>query len=371
MDATSRPDRATVVQRLRDEGHRFDFFQAVRVLERIARSRSAEGDPARLPVGYDHPPAGEAVRFRAVASHAFPAGAIREVRAPEPRQPEGPPPEMVVAMLGLVGPSGVLPRHYTSLLVERIREKDLALRDFLDLFHHRTISLFYRAWEKYRFPAAYERSQLGQAGPEEDLFTRCLYCLVGLGTGGLRRRLEFDDEALLFYAGLFAHGLPSAVALEGMLADYFRLPTRLRQFQGQWLCLARDDRSALPGPPCPEGQHNRLGSDVVAGERVWNVESKFRVRLGPVPYAQFRRFVPSGPALQPLCQMVRTFVGPQFDFDVQLVLRSDEVPQCHMAADAPDPPRLGWNTWICSRPPDHDADDATFSLEGMPWITRP
>src|SRR5262249_36267283 len=133
-----------------------------------------------------------------------------------------PPLEMLVAFLGLTGPQGVLPQHYTALLLRRIREKDHALHDFLDLFNHRAVSLFYRAWEKYRLPFAYERSRL-DGSEEADACTRSLYCLVGLGTGSQRGRLAIDDEAFLFYSGHFAHHPRSASGLEGLLEDYFEL----------------------------------------------------------------------------------------------------------------------------------------------------
>lgn len=361
-------NKPTLIDELRSEAYRFDFFQAVRVLERMARKQSPQdGSPARFPVGYDHRPGQEAVRFRVIPSHSFPAGAISEIRSPAKGASDDPkarPPEMFTAFMGMTGPNGVLPRHYTSLVIERVREKDHALRDFLDLFHHRVISLFYRAWEKYRFALGYERSELASAGDTEDLFTRCLYCLLGLGTGSLRGRMGFDDEAFLYYAGYFAHYPRAAVSLELMLADYFELPVQIEQFQGQWLHISRDDQSSLPCPQWPRGLNTRLGGDVIVGERVWDVESRFRVQLGPLKFGQFCRFVPSGDALVPLCQMVRSYVGSQFDFDVQPVLEAAEVPWCRLGGDGADAARLGWNTWIRSGEFARDVSDAVFSLEG-------
>jgi type VI secretion system protein ImpH len=349
------------------EAYRFDFFQAVRLLESMTREASAPAGPDRMePVGGDRLPQQEPVRFRALASHGFPAGAVSELRASRATADlaaAATPPEMTVAMLGLTGPAGVLPQHYTTLLIDRIRSKDFTLRDFLDLFNHRSVSLFYRAWEKYRFTIAYERRRRLPPDAEEDLFTWCLYCLLGLGTGGLRRRAEFDDEVLLFYGGHFAHFPRSAVCLEMMLADYFELPVQVGQFYGQWLYLRADDRSLLPSQACPAGQNCRLGADVVIGERVWNVEGKFRVRLGPLRYGEFRRFLPSGDALRPLVQMVRTYAGPTLDFDVQLVLMGGEVPWCRLGGEGDDPGRLGWNTWIRANPYERCVDDGVFTLE--------
>jgi type VI secretion system protein ImpH len=372
MAATGGRTSASLSEQLRRQSHRFDFFQAVRLLEREAGERLSQqtGRP-RHSVGRDGSPREEVVRFHALPSHSFPASSISEVRdSADPAGTGGEvgPVEMLVAFMGLTGPNGVLPPHYTSLLIERVRGKDFALRDFLDLFNHRAISLFYRAWEKYRFQIVYERAKSAAGEDAEDLLTDCLFCLLGLGleSGKMRGRMQFDDEAFLFYGGYFAHRPRSAVALESMLADYFGLPLEIKQFVGQWLYLSEEDQSALPSPRRPRGLNTALGLNVVAGERVWGVESRFRIRFGPLGYREFCRFLPSGDALRPVCQMVRSYVGPEFDFDVQPVLRAEEVPWCRLGGEEDPPPRLGWNTWIRSGALRQDVSDAVFSLEGLP-----
>src|SRR5262249_46630587 len=200
-------------------------------------------------------------------------------------------------------------------------------RDLLDLFNHRLVSLFYRAWEKYRLPFAYERSRLDGTGEEPERMTHALYSLVGRGTAGLRDRQEIPDEAFLCYSGHFAHQPRSAAVLELVLADYFALPVEVLQLQGQWLRLERDDQAQLPSPREPRGLNNRLGLDLVAGERVWGVQNKFRLRLGPLTYRQFLSLMPRvGKRLRPFSQMARSYVGPEFVFDVQLVLLAAEAP---------------------------------------------
>jgi type VI secretion system protein ImpH len=350
-----------VSQRLLDEPQAFDFFQAVRLLERVVRERGRGGEPRPVrAVGGDQHPGLELVRFRSLPSLGFPASAVAGVSLPQ-ADGEPPPAEMLVAFLGLTGPCGVLPEHYTALLLRRLRDKDTALRDFLDLFHHRLTSLFYRAWEKYRLPFTHERHRL-ESSEGEDLPTAALYCLVGLGTPGLRGRLDADDQAFLYYAGHFAHEPRSAAALEALLEDYFEMRLEVQQLQGQWLVLEPEDQSRVPGPDCPAGRNNALGVDLVVGERVWDVQTKFRLRVGPLTFAQFRRMMPSGDGLRALCQMTRFYVGPEFDFDVQAVLLPEEVPSCQLGGEGAGA-CLGWNTWVRSQPFRHDVDDAVFVLE--------
>jgi type VI secretion system protein ImpH len=300
-------------------------------------------------------------------------------------------PTVVVAFLGLTGPSGALPLHYTQTILRLAREgkgpERTALRDWLDLFNHRLIAQYFRAWEKYRFPVTFARYALGRravrpgdAGPEPDAFTRALFSLIGLGVRPLRRRLRvdarpadpaeppaplarIDDLALLRYAGLFARRPRTAAGLEAVLADYFGLPARVVQFTGQWLYLEPASLTRLA-----DGAPGELGVNAVAGERVWDVVSKFRVRLGPLRYAAFVELLPD-PAPVPqrkgsflLAQLVRLYVGPEFDFEVQLVLRGDEVPECRLQ-EVPEGAlgaRLGWNTWMPGDAMPAAVDDVVF-----------
>jgi type VI secretion system protein ImpH len=352
------PDLST---QLLSEPYRFDFFQAVRLLERIVRewAETQPDRPARSVGGRDTLPAQEAVRFRTQASLGFPASPVAQVRAPDEVPGETlPPVEMVVTFLGLVGSSGTMPHHYTALLLKRLRHKDHSLRDFLDLFHHRLVSLFYRAWEKYRLPFAFERFRTEPGDSPDDPVTAALYCLVGLGTPGLRNRLEVRDPAFLYYGGHFAHLPRCAVSLEAILQDYFEMPVELKPLQGQWLDLGEEETSRLGR------RNNRPGKDLIAGRRVWDVQSKFRLRVGPLTYAQFARLMPSGDGLRPMWQMARMYVGAELDFDVQPVLKAAEVPLCQLGKDG-ERPRLGWNTWVHARPLRRDVDDAVFKLSEL------
>lgn len=380
----------TLADWLFQEGYVFDFFQAVRVLERL--------QPERSPVGRTHAPAAETVRFLARASLVFPPSAIYELTSPTP---DFPLPAMTVAFMGLTGPSGVLPRHYTELLLRLERDvrgpERRALREWFDLFNHRLISLFYRAWEKYRFYVPFERGEYAQREP--DAFTLCLLSLMGLGAPSLRRRLHvsclktrdhqpreevlgrIDDVALLRYSGFLAHRPRNATSLEAMLRTYLQLPVEVIQFQGQWLRLEAANCTALGG----RNHNNAMGINVIVGDRVWDVQSKIRIRLGPLTYPQFQSFLPDKTAIPQrkalflLTQLVRLYVGPELDIEFQLVLRREEVPACTFGLapqSAPSQggengamgPRLGWNTWSKRKPKERDAEEAVFQAEDLVWV---
>jgi type VI secretion system protein ImpH len=369
------PSVRAVGRRLFAAPFEFDFFQAVRVMERMF--------PRRQAVGRRASPADEVVRFRAHQSIAFPPSVITELLAPDAALPV---PLMSVTFLGLTGPSGALPTHYTQLILDLHRDvrgpERRALRDWLDIFNHRFISLFYRAWEKYRFYVPYERGEAFDRR-QPDTFTRSLLSLIGLGSPALRGRLrvaipETDDEGLpaerdlghvadlnlLFYGGFFARRTRDATSLAILLNDYFGLPIGVRQFRGEWLALEPSQQTCL-------GSMGTLGVNAVAGSKVWDVQGRFRLRVGPLSYIQFEEFLPDrGPTPQRktlflLSHLTRLYVGPELDFDVQLVLRAADVPAARMT-DVGFGPRLGWNMWLISSPPPADVDDPVF--EGEPLV---
>ncbi|HYL99550.1 MAG TPA: type VI secretion system baseplate subunit TssG [Blastocatellia bacterium] len=311
-----------------NEAYRFDFFQAVRLLERIY------GD--RAPVGRDAGSSPEAVRFRSRVSLSFPPSEIYDIRRVTAGGEEKPV-EMEVPFLGLTGPLGLLPAPYTELLLERVRHGDRALWEFLDIFNHRLISLFYRAWEKYRFPVAYERGS-------DDQFTESLFHVVGIGTRGLRERTSIRDESLIFYGGLVAQRPHSAAAVEAILSDYFGVRVQADQFSGQWLTLDDEGLTRL-------GLANsELGKNTIAGSRVWDNQSKFRLKFGPLRLKEFTDFLPSGEGYKPANEFARFLAGQELDFDIQLILRAEEVPSLVSTSRAKRKPRLGWTTWLKTRP---------------------
>jgi type VI secretion system protein ImpH len=326
--------------KLRQEPFRFDFFQAVRLLEKLF--------PARTSVGKFEPPANEVAHFGARASLAFPASQVHAMD-----WPENGPVRMTVNFMGLTGPEGVLPNPYTTLLIERSRASDTSPRDFLDIFNHRIISLFYQAWRKYRFDVAYE-------GGERNRFSRELLSLVGLGTDGLQDRQAVPDEAFIYYSGLLGQRPHSAQALRQILADYFDVPVEIEQFSGGWYHLDAGTQCCLSEDT---SDSEKLGFGAVVGDEVWNQQSRVRIILGPLSLARYQDFLPDGSCWEPLRAWVRFFSNEEFDFEVKLVLEREMVPACELGADEAAGPRLGWVSWVKSAPFGRDPGDTVLALE--------
>ncbi|MDH3529312.1 MAG: type VI secretion system baseplate subunit TssG [Acidobacteriota bacterium] len=328
---------------LADEPYRFDFFQAVRLLEKIY--------PERRDVGADAMPDEEIIRFRSRISLDFPSSAVHEIKFRSDDREENEALEMFVNFMGMIGVSGVLPTHYTELAMDRIRYGDTALWSFTDIFTHRAVSLFFRAWEKYRFPAAYERGN--------DDFTSYLFDFAGLGTDGLKGRMHLDDETLLPYTGLITQKPHSATIVAQIVADYFGLRAKVLQFFGHWIDLDKESITKL------SRANSTLGLDAIVGARVWDQQSKFRLVLGALTFNEFRSFLPNGSACKPLKSIVRFLVGLEFNFDVQLILKANQVPSTILTTRAKRKPMLGWTSWLKSKP--FTEDDGQLVLGGR-WV---
>jgi type VI secretion system protein ImpH len=278
----------------------------------------------------------------------FPASEIHEINNSVEETTGQKKSEMFVNFMGMGGPLGVLPTHYTELMVERARYRDTAMWAFLDIFTHRSVSLFFRAWEKYRFPVQYERGR--------DDFTEYLFDFAGLGTKGLRGRMNLEDESLLPYAGLIGQRPHSAVALQQIISDYFAIPAEIVQFFGQWIDL-EDENITRVGTA-----NSGLGLTTIVGSRVWEQQSKFRFRLGPLPFKQFQAFLPNGTASQPFKSVVRFIVGLEMDYDAQLILKAKEVPGCILTTRALRRPMLGWSSWLKTKPFKEDDEQVVLQM---------
>jgi type VI secretion system protein ImpH len=337
------------------EGFQFDFFQAVRLLEMIQAadgSQTAVSDPSgqgprsrrvQISPGEGADPSREVVRFRSAVNLDFPASDVAGVNSGN--NTKGPaamvehfkkremPAEMTVNFLGLAGGLGALDTPTTELVLQRESRNDPALKDFLDIFNHRLVSLLYRIRKHHRVG-------LGVATPGDDKISRYLYSLIGLGTPNLRGRMQVRDRALLYYAGILAQQPRSMVGLERILADYFQVPIKGQQFRGEWCELEESQWSTIGA----SGRNQRLGRDtVIVGTRVWDQQARFEIHLGPLTLRQFVGFLPTNWRFGVLCDLIRFYVKDEFEFSVRLILRAEEVPGARLKSSHPE---LSWTSWL-------------------------
>lgn len=328
-----------MLQLMKKEPYSFRFFQMVRLMGQLY--------PDRKPVGIFATPSDELVRFSALPSLTFPASEIQSY-APQNDQPE----RLEVNFMGLNVVNGPMPRSYTAALLERKRAKDKATIEFFDVFNHRIVSLFYRAWKKYRFFIAYEsRVQ------DDDEITQRLYDIVGLGTPGMRNRMAIPDEAAIYYAGIVGNQVRSAEGLKQVLEHYFCVPVEIRQFTGGWERLPASQQTFLR----EAGSFSEcLGMGTVVGDEVWNQQGAMTVRLGPMPLERYRQFLPGARGQKELEAWLMFYSRRQFDFVVQLVLAREEVP--HTVLVTEESPRLGYESWLKVKPFHRDPDETTYVL---------
>jgi type VI secretion system protein ImpH len=311
--------REELEEALRREPHSFDFFQALRRLECLHPEKPRLGESVR--------PADEPIRLGQEASLAFAPSALAALLPGA----EGGPSRLQVSFLGLLGPNGPLPLHLTEYVRDRLRNAgDPTLSRFLDLFHHRMLSLFYRAWANSQPTVSRDR-------PATDRYTTYVGALIGLALPGLRGRDGFPDAAKLYYAGRLGALTHNAEGLQAIIADHFRMPATVEEFVGEWVDLPEPARWRLGGGP--EGV--RLGLGTTLGAHAFQRQTKFRVVLGPLARPQFQSMLPEGRSLPELAALVRNYVGDELDWDLRLVLdeRTEQPFRLGVA-------RMGWDAWL-------------------------
>lgn len=309
-----------LLQALEREPHRFDPFQAMRRLECAFREQPRLGEALRA--------ADEPVRLGQEPSVAFAERPIASFS----RAGDGPP-RLATYFFGVFGPNGPLPLHLSEYARDRLRNAgDAALARFLDVFHHRMMTLFYRAFADGEPAIARDR-------PSSDRFALFVGSLLGTGLPSTRRRDLVSDRTKLHYAGLLAKQNRDADGLRALVADVFRVRAHVEQFVGEWVGIPEANRSYV-------GRANAaLGVDTLVGTRSWLCTGKFRLVLGPLRRAQFDAFLPGSSGLEKLASLVRVYAGDELGWELRLVLAKPE-----WAPAALGRSRMGWNSWIGHRP---------------------
>jgi type VI secretion system protein ImpH len=328
MATQDRAAAAAVMQELLHNCQHFSFFQAVRLLE--------HSHPHSAPLGRQGPARQERIRLRPHVSLAFPTTDVEAIEPVESDDESLSHFLMTVNFLGLYGTVSPLPAFYTEEIIDA--DEDIR-RNFLDLFHHRLLSLLYRCWEKYRYYVQYRPGATDQ-------FSQWMFALIGLGGASSRNKSHIYWPKLLPYLGLLGMRTHSAVVLAGIISHYFgRLPVSIEQCVGRWVRFAAEQRHILGRANCS------LGEDSTLGKKFYDHSGKFRLRIGALDFATFQTFLPPGTSYWAVRELVMFGMKDQLEFDVEVVLMASEIPDLLLSAESSC--RLGWSTWLGPRP-EHD-----------------
>lgn len=334
------------LERLHAQPGRFGFFQAVRLLYGVhgfdGRGSGARPGP---------------LRFTTPASLAFPPSELAAIVDADGHQ------QVCVNFLGLTGPSGVLPRHYTELLIARRLNRDRGAQDFLDLFNHRLVALFWLAWAKHR-------PEIGRQFGFHNSVLRYLEHIVGLGTPALQARLHASPRAarqgrplpgaaMLYFSGLIAQRPHGEHAIAQVVSAVVNAPVQASGCLGTWQRIAPEARTRL-------GRANHaLGAGGVLGARYWDRQTTLRLTIGPLRRERFNALLPRGPRLADVIELCRFLTGLALDLRVRLSLQADQVPPLRLGGRGEDRPQLGWNTWLRGRRSQSPTTDTEFHFSAM------
>ena len=349
LTPSGRPSHADWLAAAAVQPWRLDFYQALRRIEaahphlpRLGRALRPQDEPVRL----SQPP-----------ELSFAPATVVSLRLPE----GGAPLLMSQRVFGLLGPQGALPTHLTELVRDRLHHQgDRAIHGFMDLLAQRLGLLFYRAW-------AQAQPVLGRDRPDDDEWAVRLSALFGLAEEARQGpRDALGLSAKLAFAGRLSRQVRDADGLAHWARWQLGVPLQVLPWSGHWMRLGRSEQTRLIRHPA-----QGLGRGAVLGQQVWDVQHKFRIAIGPLDLAPFQSLLPGGPGLDQLLAMVRQWVGLEFEWDVQLILRRDQVPRLCLGGRGPDtPPQLGRSTWLGRyRRPAH-ADQVILNPERMPALVR-
>ncbi len=325
------PESLARLAKLQNEPYRFTLFSAIRMLDCVL------GDQA--PTGKSSRPTKESLRIGQRPSLTFAPSSIASIqhRASDGKW------QLQTYFLGLFGPNGPLPTHFSDFADQRIKHhRDPTFSAFADMFHHRLASFFYRAWAASQPTVHFDR-------PETGRFSEYVASLCGLGMRPLRNRDQMPDNAKLFFAAHLACQTRHSSGLRSILAAFYQVDAELIPFVSHWVPLPEDCIWRVGMTP----QSGELGRSITLGSRVRDCQQRFRIVLGPLDFEPFCQLLPNGASMKRLRSIVDQYVGFELSWDVQLVLKNKEVPRMRLGRQG----QLGWTTWLSSRPPTCDADE--------------
>ena len=323
-------DATNVLRDLETTPWEFDFYYALRKLECLYADNPRVGTSVRAKE--------DVLRLGQEPSTVFAPATLATFKQDKNQRLR-----LKVFFQGLFGANGPLPLHLSEYARTRVRnEHDPAMAEFMDLFHHRLLSFFYRAWANKEPTVQYDR-------PDEDNFHRYIGSLLGVGTDTFKQQDAMPDHSKLYFAGHFANKTHHASGLLAILRHFFQIPITMEEFIGEWLEMPTSSRCAL-------GQGSEggfLGQDTALGAASWQRQFKFRLYLGPLGLTDYKNFMPGEDALYRLSTIIRNYLGYELTWEINLILKKEEIPNTTLGQQG----QLGRTCWLNNTAIPQDADD--------------
>ncbi|MGK4003693.1 type VI secretion system baseplate subunit TssG [Sorangium sp. So ce1036] len=317
------PAAEETLQRFAEIAPRSSYYRLIYLLERLF--------PAAPPVGQLGPVQDERIRLRGDPSLIFASSDVSElalVKYPDAVQRA----RVSTTFLGLYGSVSPLPAYF----IEEIALSDYQggpqpIREFLDVLHHRLLSLLYRAWTKYRLPVTYRKQGA-------DPFTRRMFCAVGLD-GFREYGTPLDRFFFLRYAPILASKSRSARNLETVLSEMLgNIGVRIEQFVGHWTLIEKPFRNKLGV------MNHQLGESLTLGRYVFDGSGRYTIVVGPVGYDEYLSFLPGGERQALVRGVIETFTPGIHDVMLEIHVDTEEAPRFQLGS--PRAATLKRTAWI-------------------------
>lgn len=320
MATDRRRPRTSVIEGAYKDADKFEFHAMVKLLESMNRDA--------VPLGEGADPTLEAVRLQARVAEGFPNTDVYKIVDPKT---DDIPPLLITNFMGIAGAHGPLAAPYTEQIIERTSRRDNGLRDFIDIFNHRLISLIHRIRKKHWVGISNQPS-------EQSLMGKCLKALLGISNPYLENRLGIPDQSFTYYTGLLWQRPRSAYGLKQLLEGFFRLPIEIQELGGKWNVVPLSQQTSIG----KTGQFNVLGKTAIIGPRFWDQQALFTVKVGPMPLEQYVDFLKPGKAWHTICSLIRYYVGSDQDFMLNLTLKKEQIPRPRLGYGV----AIGWTNWL-------------------------
>ena len=274
-----------------------NFFRFCELMELAA--------PEQAPLGGTDSLKSEPIRFRSRPKLGFPNREIDAVQF-DPDDAAAPP-AVRTTFLGLYGVDARMPSYFIDEVAQN-RDGAEPLAAFLDLFHHRIVTQYYRVWRKYRYPAGFRKD----AG---DKVSSYLLSLTGLGLGTPDIRKAVDTRTLLSTLGLTGQRTRTAEGLAGVLQHAVPDATiAVTEFHPVWVNVNDAERRPL-------GEHCLLGRGFT------DRSNTVHVRITPQTSESVRGLMPGQPVHDKVMALLRYYLGYEAQAQLEMSVRADLMPQ--------------------------------------------